>query len=375
MDAKIIFQYFLFALIFGCVFSASLFAQPYPYKGIGDGKPATDVILTLVDGIAVDREGNIYISHRSMNRIRKIGKDGIITTVAGNGEAGYSGDGGPGRGANLDLPSGIAVDGKGNVIFSDKMNSRLRKIDANGVISTIAGTGREGYKGNGGQAIDAALFLPDMITMDKAGNIYLISPQGRSWIVRKISAYGVITLFAGNAVQGYSGNGGPAREASFHTLKDVAVDAQGNVYLADYINQNIRKIDTGGTISTVAEENWKLIADEEIHPSGIAVDAEGNIFVSDSGSSKIRKIDTQGKVTVYAGNGQFKDFGDGGPAIAAGIRSPGAAWLFRPTATCMSRKRHRTASARSIRTGPYPWSRARGYPVSAATAARRHRPS
>ena len=604
MDAKIIFQYFLFALIFGCVFSASLFAQPYPYKGIGDGKLATDVILTLVDGIAVDREGNIYISHRSMNRIRKIGKDGIITTVAGNGEAGYSGDGGPaisatlnfpaglcvdndgnlfvadrnnhrvrrvdregvittvagtgapdfggdagpavsaqlnfpsglacdgegglfisdrsnnrirkvgpdgiiftyagvgvpdfggdfgpaidaflnypfgieldrrgnlfiadrgnnrirkvsadgvirtvagdgshffsgdygpaeraslafptdvavdsegnlyiadrnnnrirkvdpmgiittfmgtgqrdyngdneiapetnlslpfavaiddsqnllvvdrshfmvrkaslktqavaaaagngkslfrgdggpGRGANLDLPSGIAVDGKGNVIFSDKMNSRLRKIDTNGVISTIAGTGREGYKGNGGQAIDAALFLPDMITMDKAGNIYLISPQGRSWIVRKISADGIITLFAGNAVQGYSGNGGPAREASFHTLKDVAVDAQGNVYLADYINQNIRKIDTDGTISTVAEENWKLIADEEIHPSGIAVDAEGNIFVSDSGSSKIRKIDTQGKVTVYAGNGQFKDFGDGGPAIAAGIRSPG----------------------------------------------------
>jgi sugar lactone lactonase YvrE len=290
----------------------------------GDNEIAPETSLSLPFSTAIDSDQNLLVVDRSHFMVRKVSlMTQEVTTAAGNGKSLFRGDGGPGRGANLATPSGIAVDDEGNIIFSDKMNSRLRKIDNKGIINTIAGTGREGYEGNGGQAIEASLFLPDMIARDKKGNIYIISPQGRSWIVRKIAADGVISLFAGNAIQGYSGNGGPAKDASFHTLKDVAVDNQGNVYLADYINQNIRKINTDGIISTVAEENWKLIKDEEIHPNGIAIDDEGNVFVSDSGSSKIRKIDVQGNVSVYAGNGDFKDSGDGGPAIDAGIRSPG----------------------------------------------------
>jgi sugar lactone lactonase YvrE len=290
----------------------------------GDNEIAPETSLSLPFSTAIDSDRNLLVVDRSHFLVRKVSlMTQQVTTTAGNGKSLFRGDGGPGRGANLATPSGITVDDEGNIIFSDKMNSRLRKIDKNGIINTFAGTGREGYEGNGGQAIKASLFLPDMITRDKRGNIYIISPQGRSWIVRRITKDGVISLYAGNAVQGYSGNGGPASEASFHTLKDVAVDNNGNVYLADYINQNIRKIDLDGIISTVAEENWKLIKDEEIHPNGIAIDDEGNVFVSDSGSSKIRKIDVQGNVSVYAGNGDFKDSGDGGPAINAGIRSPG----------------------------------------------------
>jgi len=298
----------------------------------GDNEIAPETSLSLPFSIAIDSERNLLVVDRSHFMVRKVNlQTQEVTTTAGNGKSLFRGDGGPGRGANLATPSGIAIDEQDNIIFSDKMNSRLRKIDKNGIINTIAGTGREGYEGNGGQAIDASLFLPDMIANDKSGNLYIISPQGRSWIVRKIANDGVISLFAGNAVQGYSGNGGPAIEASFHTLKDVAVDDKGNVYLADYINQNIRKINKEGMISTVAEENWKLIKDEEIHPNGIAIDDEGNIFVSDSGSSKIRKIDVSGNVSVFAGNGEFKDSGDGAPAIDAGIRSPGGL-VFSPDA-------------------------------------------
>ncbi|MCH8208804.1 MAG: SMP-30/gluconolactonase/LRE family protein [Nitrospinae bacterium] len=346
----------------------------------GDYGPATRASLAYPTGVAVDASGNLYIADRNNNRVRKVDRLGIITTfagtgqknyngdneispetnlhlpfalaidsrenllvvdrshfmvrkitlktqavntVAGNGKSLFRGDGGPGRGANLESPTGIAIDAKGSIVIADKMNSRLRKIDSRGFITTSAGTGHEGNEGNGGLAVDAALYFPAELAIDKDGNAYFISPQGQSWIVRKIDAKGKISLFAGNGIRGYKGDGGPAVKASFQSLKDVAVDNQGNVYLADMINQNIRKIDKNGIIATVANKNWKNIKDEEIHPNGIVVDAEGNIFVSDSGSSKIRKIDREGNVATFAGNGQFNDTGDGGPAIDAGIRSPG----------------------------------------------------
>ncbi len=346
----------------------------------GDYGPATRASLAYPTDVVVDNRGNLYIADRNNNRIRRVDPLGIMTTVmgigryeyngdneiasetslhlpfaltlshdekliivdrnhfrvrsmdlkthsiatlAGNGNSWFRGDGGPGTGATLEFPSGIGVDSKGNIIFSDKMNNRLRFIDSKDFIYTFAGSDHQGNEGDGGPVSEASLYLPDAMAVDQRDNIYIVSPQGSSKFVRKIDAQGRITRFAGNGVLGDKGDGGPAVNASFGVIQDIAVDNQGNVYLADLTNRKVRKVDTQGVISTLASETWIKIVDEEIHPNGIAVNKLGEIFISDSGSSKIRKIDRKQNVTTFAGTGEFKDYGDGGPAIQAGIRSPG----------------------------------------------------
>jgi sugar lactone lactonase YvrE len=346
----------------------------------GDYGPATRASLAYPTDVVVDGQGNLYIADRNNNRIRKVSSLGIMTTVMGTGESGYNGDneiasestlhlpfalalsldgklvivdrnhfrvrgmdlkshsittlagngdfwfrgdGGPGTGATLDSPSGMAVDSRGHVIFSDKMHNRLRLIDEKGFIFTFAGTGNQGNEGDGGTALEASLFLPGAVAVGPKNNIYFVSPQGSSKFVRKIDPQGRITRFAGNGVLGDEGDGGPAVRASFGVIQDIAVDGQGNVYLADLTNRKVRKVNTQGVVSTLASDNWMKIVDEEIHPNGIAINKSGEIFISDSGSSKIRKIDRDQNVVTFAGNGEFRDFGDGGPAIQAGIRSPG----------------------------------------------------
>ena len=346
----------------------------------GDYGPATRASLAFPTDVVVDGQGNLYIADRNNNRIRKVSSLGIMTTVMGTGESGYNGDteiasestlhlpfalalspdeklvivdrnhfrvrgmdlkshaittlagngdfwfrgdGGPGTGATLESPSGMAVDSRGHVIFSDKMHNRLRLIDEKGFIFTIAGTGNQGNEGDGGTALEASLFLPGAVAVGPKNNIYFVSPQGSSKFVRKIDPQGRITRFAGNGVLGDEGDGGQAVQASFGVIQDIAVDGQGNVYLADLTNRKVRKVDTQGVVSTLASDNWMKIVDEEIHPNGIAINKSGEIFISDSGSSKIRKVDRDQNVVTFAGTGEFKDFGDGGPAIQAGIRSPG----------------------------------------------------
>lgn len=294
------------------------------YEYNGDNEIASETTLHLPFALALSPDGKLIIVDRNHFRVRSMDlKNHAIATVAGNGKFWFRGDGGPGAGATLDSPSGMAVDSKGHVIFSDKMHNRLRWIDRKGFIFTLAGTGNQGNEGDGGLASQASLFLPGAMAMGPKNNIYFVSPQGNSKFVRKIDPQGRITRFAGNGVLGDKGDGGPAVQASFGVIQDIAVDRQGNVYLADLTNRNVRKVDTQGVVSTLASDTWIKIADEEIHPNGIAVNKSGEIFVSDSGSSKIRKIDRNQKVTTFAGTGEFRDFGDGGPAIQAGIRSPG----------------------------------------------------
>ena len=294
------------------------------YEYNGDNEIASETSLHLPFALALSNDGKLIIVDRNHFRIRSMDlKSHSIATLAGNGESWFRGDGGPGTGATLDSPSGIAVDSKGNVIFSDKMHNRLRLIDRKGFIFTVAGTGNQGNEGDGDLASYAALFLPGAITVDQKDNIYLVSPQGSSMYVRKIDPQGKITRFAGNGILGDKGDGGPALKASFGVIQDIAVDSQGNLYLADLTNRKVRKVDTQGIVSTLASKTWVKIANEEIHPNGIAVNKLGEIFISDSGSSKIRKIDRDQNVTTFAGTGAFRDFGDGGPAIQAGIRSPG----------------------------------------------------
>jgi len=352
----------------------------------GDYGPANRASLAYPTGVATDDQGNLYIADRNNNRIRRVDSLGIMTTImglgrsefngdneiasettlhlpfalavtpdnklaivdrnhfrvrtmdltnhsvstlAGNGQSLFRGDGGPGPGATLESPSGIVVNSKGQVVFSDKMANRMRVLDSKGYIHAFAGNGSQGNEGDGGPAREAALFLPDAMAIDHEDNIYFVSPQGNAWFVRKIDSRGIVSRFAGNGVPGYSGDGGPAVEASFAVIKDITVDRQGNVYFADSINRNIRKVDRNGIISTVASEQWQRIRDEEIHPNGLAINDKGEIFVSDSGSSKIRKIGLDGQVTTYAGTGLFSDGGDDGAALDADIRSPGGL-LFGP---------------------------------------------
>ena len=294
----------------------------YDYNG--DNEIASETSLHLPFALALSPDEKLIIVDRNHFRVRSVDlKSNSITTLAGNGESWFRGDGGPGEGATLEFPSGMAADSKGNIIFSDKMHNRLRYIDPKGFIYTLAGIGNQGNEGDGGPASEASLFLPGAMAVDQKDNIYFISPQGSSKYIRKIDSQGNISRFAGNGVLGDKGDGGAAIQASFGVIQDIAVDHQGNVYLADLTNRKVRKVDTQGIISTLASETWVKISDEEIHPNGIAVNELGEIFISDSGSSKIRKIDRDQEVTTFAGTGEFRDFGDGGPAIQAGIRSPG----------------------------------------------------
>ena len=294
------------------------------YEYNGDNEIASETSLHLPFALTLSLDGKLIVVDRNHFRIRSMDlKSHSIATLAGNGDSWFRGDGGPGPGATLEFPSGIGVDSKGNIIFSDKMHNRLRFIDSKDYIYTLAGSGYQGNEGDDGPVSEASLYLPDAMTVDQKDNIYFISPQGSSNFVRKIDPQGRITRFAGNGVLGDTGNGGPAVLASFGVIKDLAVDGEGNVYLADLTNRKIRKVDSRGIVSTLASDTWVKIADEEIHPNGIAINSLGEIFISDSGSSKIRKIDRNQNVTIFAGTGEFKDFGDGGPAIQAGIRSPG----------------------------------------------------
>ena len=294
------------------------------YEYNGDNEIASETTLHLPFALALSRDGKLIVVDRNHFRIRGMDlKSHSITTLAGNGSSWFRGDGGPGTGATLEFPSGMAVDSKGNIIFSDKMHNRLRFIDPKGFIYTLAGMGNQGNEGDDGPASEASLFLPGAMAVDQKDNIYFVSPQGSSMFVRKIDSQGEITHFAGNGMLGDKGDGGLALQASFGVIQDIAVDSQGNVYLADLTNRKVRKVDAEGIVTTLASDTWVKIVDEEIHPNGIAVNKLGEIFISDSGSSKIRKIDRDQNVTTFAGTGEFSDSGDGGPAIQAGIRSPG----------------------------------------------------
>lgn len=290
----------------------------------GDNEIAAETTLHLPFALAVSPDNRLIIVDRNHHRVRSMDLlRHTVKTVAGNGRQLFRGDLGPGPGATLEAPSGIVVDSRGHVIFADKQAHRLRALDNHGYIYTFAGTGREGNEGDGGPARQAALFMPEALKIGEQDDLYLISSQGNSWYVRKIDENGIITRFAGNGNLGHAQDGIPAVEAPLGVIKDLAVGPNGDVFLADYTNRDIRRVDRNGIIHTVAREQWNGIVDDEVHPNGIAVNGKGEVFVSDSGSSKIRKIDARGNVTTFAGNGSFTDSGDGGPAVEAGIRSPG----------------------------------------------------
>jgi uncharacterized protein (TIGR03437 family) len=209
-------------------------------NGLGDGGPAINAHLSNPVGLAIDSGGNLYVAEVDGNRVRKVSAAGIITTIAGSGAPGFSGDGGPAASATLNNPHGVGVDSAGNVYITDTLNARVRKVNTAGMISTIAGNGQVGSTGGGGSATSASFASPWDVKVDGSGNIYVSDWQ--SYRVRKVDPSGNITTFAGTGVAGFSGDGGPATNATFDGPTGLGLDPAGDLFIADSLGNRIRKV-------------------------------------------------------------------------------------------------------------------------------------
>ena len=294
----------------------------------GDGGPAVSAKLAYPFGVAVDGAGNVYISDRTNHRVRKVDSTGVITTIAGTGDFGFGGDGGPAVSAQLRHPLGLAVDGAGNLYFVDLANHRIRKVDSSGVITTVAGTGEKGFGGDGGQAVSAQLNYPNDVVVDGAGNLYIADASNDR--IRKVDSSGIITTVAGTGEKGFGGDGGQAVSARLNTSSGVVLDGAGNLYIADRHNSRIRKVDSSGVITTIAGtgeigfdgDGGPAVSALLNSPTGVAVDVAGNVYFSDEGNQLIRKVDTSGVITTVAGMRDYGPAGDGGPAVSAWLATP-----------------------------------------------------
>jgi sugar lactone lactonase YvrE len=329
-----IFRAFLLCMLFTGNASFYIQAQTITtYAGTGtagyslDGVAATGAELNSPFGITFN-SGNLYIADRLNNRIRMVNSAGIIATIAGNGTSGFGGDGGPATAAEIADPVDVAADNFGNVYIADKSNNRIRKVDAAGNISTVAGSASSAFSGDNGPATQAALSTPRGVAVDSKGNIY-ISDQGNSR-VRKVDNTGIITTIAGTAAAGYNGDGIAATLAQLNGPYGIAVDNTGNVFVCDVDNERIRKIDTFGMISTVAGtgtsgyngDGVAASAAKLSEPIGVAVDGSGNVFIADGWNARIRAVGGSGLIFTVAGNGAVGFSGDGGSAMAAQLNGP-----------------------------------------------------
>ncbi len=315
-------------------------------SAVGDNGPATAALLAQAEGIAIDGMGNVYVADAGDNRVRKISASGIITTIAGNGFAGFSGDGGPAIAAQLDHPYGIALDFAGNVYVADLGNACVRRVDANGVITTIAGGGSTPISATSGiAATSAKLTAPRNVAVDAGGNVYISDFNAHQ--VYQLSPSGLLTVLAGTGTAGFSGDGGGATLAQISYPGGLATDAAGNVYIAESGNGNIRRV-WRGAIATVATG---ISA-----PTGVALDAAGRLYVaSSSATTGVRAPSTAGltvelvaamdvasnpagvlflvaphsiqklagaNLTTIAGTPNFAAYGNGGPAVSARLSGP-----------------------------------------------------
>jgi trimeric autotransporter adhesin len=290
--------------------------------------PTNGVALNNPFAVAADRWGNVYIADTLNNVIREVDSSGMTSTVAGNGRAKYTGDRGPATSASLNHPGGIAVDTAGNLYISDEGNFVVRKVNANRVITTVAGNGTSGYSGDGGPATKAQIAGALGIAVDPAGDIY-IADTGNC-VIRKVDTKGKISTVAGDGVAAYGGDGGPATLASLRYPTDVAVDSAGDLYIADYFNGYVRMMDRYHIISTVAGNGVQAYSGDNVPaklaslhgPVRVALDSGGNLYIETNGDGRIRQVNAKHMLNTVAGNGAYGDSGDGGPATSASLKAP-----------------------------------------------------
>jgi streptogramin lyase len=270
----------------------------------GDGGPATEATLSCPHSVAVDTTGDVYIADSANHVIRRIDPSGVIVTVAGaGGKAGDSGDGGPGTEALIQGPKGIVLDGRGGLLVADSGNDRVKRLDlASGIISLVAGSGAPGGAGDGGPATEAQLTEPRTLAVGPDGSVYVAEPKAHR--VRRVDPQGVISTYAGTGRAGFTGDGGPAGRAQLNFPRGVGADAGGNVYIADSLNQRIRRVDTAGMISTVAGRGKPCYFSASntcgdggppleagfATPRAVEATPTGDLYVADTFNERIRRV-------------------------------------------------------------------------------------
>lgn len=301
---------------------------------IGDGGPAVAAILRAPEGIAVDRDGHVYVSERAGHRVRRIdARTGVITTFAGTGRGGYSGDGGPADRAMIGLPSDVAVNARGDLYIADPANNRIRVVDgATGIMTTFAGTGEAGFGGDGGPATEARLRTPFGVSVAPDGSVY-ISDTDNHRIRRVDPTTGVIETVAGDGTADFGGDGGPATSASLARPHRVVVDAEGRLYIGDSFNHRIRRVEPRtGVITTVAGtgrrgeggDGGPAREADITYSGGLLLDGRGGLLYTDQATHRVRRIDLEtGMIRTVAGTGRWDFGGDGGPALEASFHLPG----------------------------------------------------
>jgi uncharacterized protein (TIGR03437 family) len=308
----------------------------------GDGAPATDAFLNAPEGMAVDAAGNLFIADTFNHRVRKVTPDGNIGTFAGNGYPGFSGDNNPAAGTTLQLPTDVAVDRQGRVYIADLGSSRIRMV-SDGLMTTVAGSSSGIQPLDGEAATSVRLSGPTGVAVDAAGNLYIAEGSIGSgsgldagdFKIWKVSVAGAIFTLAGTGVRSFSGDTGPAALAQLDTPTGMAMDAAGNLYLADTANNRVRRISPDGTIVTVAGNgNAGFAGDGRSataallnHPMGLALDTDGTLYIADTGNNRVRQVSPAGDIGTWAGNGNAAYFGDGDRAVAAALRAPRAVAL------------------------------------------------
>jgi sugar lactone lactonase YvrE len=294
----------------------------------GDGGAAVDANIRGANGLALDRFGNVYIADSLNNKVRKITLDGKISTVAGTGTAGFSGDGAAATRATLNYPVMLAFTAAGELLITDYGNHRVRRIGLDGNITTIAGTGTEGFTGDGGAATAAQLNNPIGIAVAGDGSVYVSDTQNHR--IRKIATNGIITTVAGAGTLGFSGDGGAATAAQLNYPGAIVFDASGVLYIADYANNRVRYILRDGIISTLAGNGTAGFAGDAgdaklaqiSGPFALSVGPNGNVLIADQNNNRIRNVVADGTITTVAGGGTTAALGDGAAATAAFVASP-----------------------------------------------------
>ena len=297
----------------------------------GDGGPAASALLSEPFMCAFDSVGNLYLAEAMNHCIRRVDRaTGVIVTIAGTGAEGYSGDGGPATGATFNQPYSLQVAANGDIYVVDRLNYVIRRIDvATGIITTVAGTGESGYGGDGGPGTSAQFREPNDCFLDGKGGLLIADVQDQR--IRRLDlASGIITTFAGNGAKERSGDGRPATEASILGARAVCMDSAGNTYIAEREGNGIRMVDAGGVMSTLAGtgefgyggDGGPAFIATWGGPKAIRCDHAGNVLVVDTENHAIRRIDAAtGYVATIAG-GRFGGEGDGGPAAEAAMDRP-----------------------------------------------------